>query len=214
MAAPAPQPAKARVVVWHARGKPPRPELSAAINRPGFRCVRCEHAWAAFAHVTSRAGDCAPLPGESMVLLVVEPADLQGLTDVIDMIDRYTPSAKIWAYESAASPRLREVAADDLAGWRGEPPVKPHEGEVAPKPANPTPSSPPGLRLAGEGALPPERSSIDTPDTPHPHPDVKMRPPESGPVQDGAATPQPPITPLLSDEELAMLLSGDLDVRR
>lgn len=227
---------KARCVVWHPRGRPPRPELAAALDRPGLRFVRCESALQAFAHLTTRQGPWALAPHELGVLILVEPDRLEGLVGVIDVVDRYNPAAAVWQFDPASEPRLRSVAPADLSHWRTQH-VQPAESDVRPAlqepvreerpPAASARPSAPGLRLAGEGPIPPEYRPPDASAPPHPHPDVKPAPrtepaPRAGQDQGAgpaARAPEPsegpqPIVPLLSDEELAMLLSGDADQKR
>lgn len=210
-------------MVWHPRGKPPRPELASALDRPGLRFVRCDSAMQAFAHLTTRQGPWALSANELGVLILVEPDRLNGLLAMIDVVDRFNPAAAVWQFDPAAEPRLRAVTPDDLSQWRTqrtqavapEPPLtRLADGSPSSPPAPARPAPAPGLRLAGEGPIPPEYRPPDASAPPHPHPDVKPAP-RSDPAK--AAEPSAgsqPIVPLLSDEELAMLLSGDADQKQ
>lgn len=161
------------------------------------------------------------------MLILVEPERLSDLIGVIDVVDRYNPAAAVWQFDPAGEPRLRAVTADDLSHWRTQhaPAMEPERQSqnprdgLSPAPASPDrPASPPGLRLAGEGPMPPQHRPPDASAPPHPHPDVKPAPrPETTQRPLGAPEPSEgaqPIVPLLSDEELAMLLSGDADQKR
>jgi hypothetical protein len=214
-------------VVWHPRGKPPRPELAAALSRPGMREVRCGDPYSALAHLATRAGPSALKEGETGVLVLVDPDHLPELMNLMDAVDRYVPAAAVWCYDPAGSPALRAVTADDMARWRTltEPP-RPAAQAPAPRAPGSASGGPRPLRLAGSGTLPPEQTPPGDSGVPHPNPDVKAARPDSvppSPVPQPSSTPaqpsQPsptasPITPLLTQEELAMLLSGDAEERR
>jgi len=203
--------------VWHRTGSPPRPELSAALNRPGFRVFRCESSWATLAHLCTHQGPSAPADSESTILILVQPEELPGLVDLVDAIDRFAPGATLWSYDAQHSPRMRAVSAEDLTTWKAAMlPRAPDEPPVAPVPTPPAPSAVPPLRLAGEGALPPPQPPpLTEGDPPSPHPDVKIKATTrfAGP---GFLSPEPArsvTAPLLTDEELQMLLSGQAEKR-
>lgn len=208
-AARAASPSNAKCILWHAPGQPPRPDLLGALNRPGFRAKKCQSAWSAFAHLTARTGEWATCPGEAAVLVLVNPDALPGVADLVDIVDRYNPASAVWMYDPAGKPQLRAVTAADLAAWRsgtGQP--------STPQPVVPAPirTSAPALRLAGEGPLasPSPARVAQAQRAPDPNPDVKVVPRTQREPSQG----EPPASaaqPLLSDEELAMLLSEDAE---
>ncbi|GJQ29414.1 MAG: hypothetical protein HBSAPP03_12980 [Phycisphaerae bacterium] len=217
MVAPAPpQARRARCIIWHPPNAPPRPELAAALNRPAFRVFRADNPHLAFAYLCSWSAEVRPAPGESTILLLVEPDTLPHIATFLEIREQFEHEAALWIYERAATPILRMATSADLARWRASPPVN-HD----PAPRQATIASPPALRLAGDGSLPPERSAPPADhDTPSPVPDVKPRGNGSsqtaGSAPDADAPPPEPVRPsraplssLLSDEELAMLLALD-----
>ncbi|MDX2131809.1 MAG: hypothetical protein SFY69_07140 [Planctomycetota bacterium] len=230
-----------RCVVLHPRRRPPRPELIAALTRPNFRVFSCEDEFGAMAHLCARAGEIAPRAGESTILLLVEPHDLEHPVELIEALDQYVPGASVWVFDSRSTHRLRAVGPEDLTTWRVErdeapqaarPVTTPPAGAEARERRGPSPIpeptmtiAGPHLRLAGEGApLPeptPSTGGAYAPGAPDPRPDIK-------PLSPGPAVPAPPASPafpavparpsrasptLLSDEELAMLLSGEAEKR-
>src|SRR5262245_26530075 len=107
------RPARARCVVWHSRHQPPGPALLKALNRPGFRVVKCDNEFAAMAHVSRPTPD-----DEASVLLLVEPRSLAALGDVASLLERYAARAAVWVFEVAASPRLRAVSEGEVEMWQ------------------------------------------------------------------------------------------------
>lgn len=209
---------KARCVVWHPRDRPPRPELVVALTRPGFRMFRCDNSFSAFAHACARTGPAAAAEDESTIMLLVEPTELEDASGFVEALSRYA-SSSIWVYESAGSPRLRGATRADLERWRVE-------AEKPAEPKLPAPSDGPRLRLSGEGALPPQRTACDEPETPSPVPDVKFRNVASSPAvarpEEASSAPAAPVVQnaparpvqtLLTDEELAMLLAFEPEKR-
>jgi hypothetical protein len=211
----------------------------AALSRPTFRIFHCDNEFAALAHLCAREGDPAPRASEGTILLLVEPADLDAPVELVDALDRYAPGASIWVYDSRATPRLKALEPEDLSTWRVE---RAHDEPARPKapvpvsaPRTPQPApvrdQTPRLRLAGEGTLPAEVPPVQVvgPGVPDPVPDVKPKaqpsasevpaphpqPPQPVPSVTPAPTVAPvrPIHTLLSDEELAMLLSGEPEKR-
>ncbi len=235
--APAHTPGRSfRCVLLHPRSRPPRPELMAALARPSFRIFHCDNEFAALAHLCAREGDPAPRADEGTILLLVEPGDLDAPVELVDALDRYVPGASIWIYDSRATPRLKALDPEDLTTWRVErahvePPRPPTPAPISAPRAPQTPPArdlTPRLRLAGEGTLPAEVSPVQVvgPGVPDPVPDVKPKaqpPAAEAPYQPpqpvSSVTPAPTVAPvrpihtLLSDEELAMLLSGEPEKR-
>lgn len=209
-------PAPVRCVLWHARGKPPRPELIAALDRPNFEILRCNNPYHALANA------CRPRdPKESAVVLLVEPDTLDQLPEFLASADLYAHAAAFWAFEGTAEPRLRTASPADLENWR-----RPrHEDQPAPQITPPRASDPaphrsttaPVLKLSGHGTLPPPMPANGTTSScPSPHPDVKSgSPPPRDSRSREKAQPASPASgdhpSLLTDEELRMLLASPDD---
>lgn len=200
----------ARCVVWHAKGRGLDPDLSRALaKRPEFEVVRCESEFAAMAEVC-RDRD------RPTVLLLVEPEQLSEREDVLRLLPVYAPATRTWRFDAAASPSLRAVTPEGRgreasegtsgAGHRGpEAPVASPliEGVIGTSRVKVAPP-PPRLRLAGEG--PARQSSAG-----------EVKPARAGAANAGTGEPELPseasepadASRLLSEEELAMLLSTD-----
>lgn len=208
----------------------------AALSRPTFRIFHCDNEFAALAHLCAREGDPAPRADEGTILLLVEPGDLDAPVELVDALDRYVPGASIWVYDSRATPRLKALEPEDLSTWRVEraqdEPARPQVSVPVSAPRTPQPApardQAPRLRLAGEGTLPAEVPPVQVVGhgVPDPVPDVKPKsqpPAAEAPFQPpqpvSSVTPAPTVAPvrpihtLLSDEELAMLLSGEPEKR-
>ncbi len=189
---------EARCVVWHERGTELKPELLAALARPGFSVVRCDDEFEAVARVCRFANTDKPTPiGPSavVILLIVDPRRLAAATSVFESVTRYAPTAAIWMYETGSSPQLRTVRPQDVFAWRrpetasrpiaGSPAGKVEEPKIAGQ--EPRPNDPPVIEVAQAGMTTPPPPAGTMPDTA-----------ELSPVQ--------PPPRLLTDDELAMLL--------
>lgn len=219
-------------MVYHAPGVEPAGALMEALRRPDKRSVCCSGVWGALAHLCTRSGPLAPMPGESTVLILVEPLKTAPVLELINAVERYAPDAAVWIFDSEHAPTLRVMTPEDVSIWRVM--SKPRESErrvetMPPAMVTPARLAPsvtitgpgavaaaltddasavvttrrlgpaPQLRLAGEGTLRPRPSEDGA--IPSPEPDVK---PTGGTAAKPAASEA--AAPLLTDEELAMLL--------
>lgn len=211
---------RGRCIIWHPAHKPPRPELVAGFNRPPFRVFKAADPFRAMATICSWSEACRPQPGESTILLLVEPSELPDLRAFLDAREHYAAAAEVWVYESAGMTPLRKASAAEVARWRAAPessaPPQPVPS-VRTAPSLATPALTPALRLAGDGPLPPERrvEPLDG-ETPSPVPDVKPKAPAADAARPSPDTPPPRPAPatLLTDDELAMLLALDVPSRK
>lgn len=172
---------------------PPR-ELLGALERKGLLPLVCDsHADALAELVIHEREVRAAATQRPMVLLVVEPELTPGVVELIERVHRFAPHALIWRYNASHRP--------PLTAWT---PSAPRPASAAPSPAiqatvRPRPA--PALRLtepAGEPevASPASRDAeiaSDAPDLPH--------------TQQKAS--QGPNGPILTQDELSMLLSDD-----
>jgi hypothetical protein len=107
-------------VIWHKAAAKLRPELLAALNRPGFSLQITDHPIDAVASVLSvsaaavRAGERKGL----VVLVLVEPESLPDALEVSQAMYRYAPAAVLWLFDPAGSPQLRAVRSTDIERWR------------------------------------------------------------------------------------------------
>jgi hypothetical protein len=107
-------------VMWHAPDASLRPELLAALQRPGFVVQACTDPYSAVAHViqsTSREVMESQSPVDLVVLVLVEPKQLRELHAALAVVQRCVPQAVLWMFDSLATPQLRAVRAEDLAMW-------------------------------------------------------------------------------------------------
>jgi hypothetical protein len=152
-----------------------------------------------------RRGTGAPT---SARLVIVYPELLTDAADLCAAADTYAPGVPRWQYGPATNPTLRPVVEEDVARWaaRHAPPPQvvvtaaAREPEAARRTSR-TQVSPPALRLAGEGPVqgraldnPPDRADVQG----------STRLADEPPSQ--AAPPAPRGAPLITDEELRMLL--------
>lgn len=184
-------------MVWHEHGADLKPELFAALARPGFSVVRCSDEFAAVAHVCRAARDGRHIqPPILLILLLVDPLRLRSPVAVVESVARRAPGVVIWMYDLTSSPQLRTVRASDIAEWR--------RAELTPKPTAPT--EPPTITVKASIPAPPqapEPASLSVPSASvSPSSDSPI--PEVPPSAHGMPTQK-----LLSDDELAMLLDID-----
>jgi hypothetical protein len=169
-------------VVFCAPGKEAPGTLLDALARRGVEPLVVHDAFGATL-LTARASEHG-----SPALIVVEPAAHRAplIEDLVRSVRRRFPGVVIWRFDASARPPLRafsDVGVRSGAGTNGSSPV------VVRKAA-------PSLRLTDH---PRPASPL-----PAPSPDSSARDPD-------AATERETPSALLSEEELAMLLSDDLD---
>lgn len=174
-----------RCVVLHARPDarhpvPVPPELADSLERKGVRRVDVQSAFGALAEIC--AVDPKSGAREPAALLIVEPrlaTPGDGLAKLVAAVAKFAPGVSVWRYERDAAPALRAI--EPAAPRAAKPEVVVRKNAVGTARA-------PALRLAPES----------------------IHLPEAGPSMDAPATsPAPSRTALLSDEELAMLLSDE-----
>lgn len=184
-----------------------------------------------------RVGPVAPA-NRPVILVFVEPDRLHRPEDLKELLERYAPRTAMWLYRASANPQLRAVTEQDLLRWRSQRPapqprvaasIKSPQVWADAKSARksslpPAPVAPvivgPRLKLAGqprpsipEGAEP----GLTGPEHKASAPAMESPAPPGGPC--GSVEPKPEAEPgmkgadlrqLLSEEELAMLLAGDV----
>lgn len=176
-----------RCIVWRPRGTPPDRELLDALARRSLVITHCQDPFGA---VGALCGE-RTVSG-ALVLLIVDPAKLARVSEVVNAARRYSPRAVFWEFDST-SRRLRAFVPADTAATSAAAPRAVREVSAHPRAepkvsiARPAPLSAPHLKLAGEGPLPPACEEAEA-------------------LSAGKDAPQP-VRQVLTDEELAMLLS-------
>ncbi len=208
-----------RCVLWLVPGRTPDAELLGALDRKGLLVETAADPYGALGRICAASRSAH---SRASVLLFCDPRDLAHAGDVARLAERYAPRAKAWIFDSTAR-SLRAASSEDFAAWT-EPKVQVPSGEVVePGPGRPPravaarmprpaahpaaahrPRAAGGLKLSGTGSLPP-LPEIDESQTPDKTAGAAM--PDGEP---GTSTP----AGLLSDEELAMLLSPDDPARQ
>jgi len=212
-----------RCVLWLAHGLTPDTELLGALQRKELNVETCTNAYEALARLcrTTRK-NAADSPPRAAVLLLCDPDRLDRVGEMATLAERYAPRAKCWVFDST-SRRLRGATGEDNARWNspevrngaglrntGSSDSAPAQAVRLPASGLPAPgtsptsavarrSGPPALRLSGSGPL-----------APRPDEDAAAMPDKIMP--NGLSGPPPAShvpAGLLSDEELAMLLSPD-----
>jgi hypothetical protein len=203
-------------VLWHEPGSVIDPRLIQALTRPGMRVERCTDAFAATAWMSRHASRDAALAGVHRVLLLCEPARLDGAAEVVRALPNFVEAPIYWVHEPRASEQVRALDQHEIQGLLERDASAGGEGgaaggavldselrafldERAVRSTTQTWSAPP-LRLAGAG---PDVAANTASDQPVP---AVLEEPTGG----APSTPKPasaqPRRHLLTDEEIAMLL--------
>lgn len=205
------------VTLWHASGTDVPAALLAALSgakgSPGSVRVRvvCDP-YMALAELCRVRGQERSASGEKGVtsarLVMVYPEMLADAAELCRVADTYAPGVPRWQYGPASNPTLRPVVEQDVARWSGRSPVvvvpSAVESAVSARSSRTVASRPvvgPQLRLAGEGpamdSLEAGSAALDN------HGKVADGERLAG---EGAAPASSKSAPLISDEELRMLL--------
>ncbi len=230
-------PSRATCVVWHAKRASAPSELVAALQRPGFDRADCDSVFAVVARIglLRRAAPVAPI----VLLLVDPSALKAEIAGLFAVLDRIAPGLVLWAFTPGTNPAIRQVTREELLGLAPVPSpaagafarstaAAPHV-VVAPRYQQPTPLKLSGSdeivsNVAGTGS-PLAASSVNFSEVPPTasHSTIALRISDEGfsnsPNGDRSNSDQSghesghslgqSSKPLLSDEELAMLLADD-----
>ncbi len=177
----------------HEPGIDPPRALVEALKRHGVDTVICDSPFVALARLCEVGGREGGAP---VALLLLEPGKMSDAAALREAAERFVPTAACWVYESGTRPRLRAAP-----GARPRPVRHERTGQVQDPPRDrrtpPKRVGAPRLRLV----------DIDPPAaTPTPDPGANTDGPgdEQFPRGMGGVS-----RPLLSDDELHMLLSPD-----
>lgn len=187
-------------VLLHPAGTAPPMRLCRALGNKRIRVTPCTDAFAALA-LLCRGGREG---GVSLnILLIAEPESRAESGELVELAGLFAPQSVCWMYTGAPSEQVREIRESDLGHWRrvnrahhAEPPaveVKPGAGPTLRIVDADEPGSVGGLsgviRSGGDPGGPGGRTTGEA---------------------EGRSDPEP----LLTDEELSMLLSDDLEGER
>lgn len=215
---------RARCVVWRERGTVIPAQLERALVGAGCVGVHVKSEFEAVVQLCKAESGEAP-----KVLLVVEPAQMSNVGEVLELVERYVPGVLLWAYESSPAERIRAVTDEERASWRVKPkgwleedgptpeprvdvaapgnPVEPEAGEARSIKINPGGGGGGGSRArAGRGTSGPRLKLAGE------GPIEVVKSDNAPPVQAGEPeTPDLRAGHMLTDEELAMLLAIEPD---
>lgn len=182
------------VTLWHASGVEVPARLVSALTGRGLRVNRVGDPFHALAEICKASrGRRAPDAGTRLV--IVFPELLTDAPELCAAAANYAPSVPRWQFGPATQPTLRPIAESDVESWRLRHQPQPKVVVVPEAVRPPTPTSrtytQPQLRLAGEG----------------PGPEKLQNQGNSADADNAAAESTGTTrTPLITDEELRMLL--------
>ncbi|MEZ6241551.1 MAG: hypothetical protein R3B57_00755 [Phycisphaerales bacterium] len=185
---------RTRCVLAHEPGIDPPRALVEALKRHGVSTVVCDSPFVALARLCEANGH---EPDAPVALLLLEPEGMPRAEALREAAERFVPGAACWVYESGTRPRLRAAI-----GRRPRPPRHERTGQVSP-PA-PDRRTPPRRQAA------PTLRLVDL--EPPPSPNQGEEANTGAPVDEGSwkgSRGAGVSRPLLSDDELQMLLSPD-----
>lgn len=111
----------ARAVVLHAAGAVPEP-LRASLERRGVGSAWCTSGFGVMAEACRGSAG-----GVGVIVILAEPGRLRDPAGLVRALRRYAARAVCWQYEAGATPPLRPITHEAVAGWEraalGVPPV-------------------------------------------------------------------------------------------
>lgn len=181
-------------VLLHEPETEPSLRLCRALGNKGLEVRTCTDRYAALRMICRTGRET----GVTLrVLLLVEPRRLAGVVELVELVKIYAPGAVCWMYTDSPPEQVREVRWEDLGSWHGV-----EEAGVSPYPAGLIHE--PSLRIVnGPERVPDvragERAGLDSGDP--------AREPRRMDREDERRTDPEPV---LTDDELSMLLADDL----
>jgi hypothetical protein len=200
------------VTLWHASGVDVPRELLSALSgvKSGAGGVKVQvvgDPFLALAHMCRATRDERRVPETPTAarLVIVFPEMLTDAAELCLAADAYAPGVPRWQYGPAANPTLRPIVEADVTAWcsRGSDAVVVPQPREAVVPRASSRTMAPQLRLAGEG--------------PGVTLDNRAESADAGLAGEGVGQALPPTArsvPLISDEELRMLLGESNDESR
>lgn len=196
-------------VLLHETAVEPPVRLCRALASKGIRVETCTDPYAALALL------CRAEREEGVtvkILLLSEPDRLDSSVELVELAGVYAPNSVCWMFSSSPPEQVREVRESDLADWRSR--------AFHPRGAPDRGSTPrlrdeertgglkhgPSLRIVNEGEIdPPNRHNEDEPANESSADD----PGRSGRRMDEQRAGEADPEPVLTDEELSMLLADE-----
>ncbi len=203
-------------VLWHPPAQAAPVALVESLRRHGAELRFVDNAYSALARVCLAAATDARRP-RAVLILLVNPASLREPVAFVRTVRRYAPRSACWWYDDSSSPAFRAVTPEDLARWEAPADV-----------ASSSVGGPPNGRQSSDQTRHEERTkggsmseaprlrlTPSEPGEPEPKPVVvvpsRIERPPSLSSAGGPLPPVAPTAPLLTADELAMLL-GEGDV--
>ncbi|MBL0926379.1 MAG: hypothetical protein IBJ11_01845 [Phycisphaerales bacterium] len=184
-----------RCVLFARPGRDVPSGLLRLLESRGLSIVCVESAFAAMAELAGHERSLRTTsPRRGCMLLVIEPAGMPRLGELLNAAGRLAPHAVLWQYAADLSPALQPFPA---FAARGERSAGAHLPAAQP---NPRPASP-ALRLAGDARDLPESLLAEETQSPQ----IAQIPASAA---EGPTSGRRSQAPVLSPEELAMLLGG------
>ncbi|MBZ0171994.1 MAG: hypothetical protein K8E66_06410 [Phycisphaerales bacterium] len=184
-------------VLFHEPGFEPPVRLCRALGNRGIQVRPCTDLYSAMSMICRAERE----QGVSLsVLVLAEPSRLGGLVELVDLVGVYAPKSVCWMYTGSPPEQVREVRAEDLDAWRFD--DEPAEAGVSG--AEVETIHEPSLRIVNGSDGGPDVRAIarGNDDSGDPVPVARRTDIEGG----GGAEPEP----VLTDEELSMLLADDI----
>jgi hypothetical protein len=212
-------------VVWTDGSHPEPADLLEALTGRGIDAVLVGDAYMATAEVCRiyRTRGCRAGNGASaamLALVIVSPERQNSSCAVCEAVARYAGGTRCWMFGPAGAPQLRPIHDGDLALWSGVPAEPTGKGGVSPAGAPPSRSEG-GPALGGVAGVGAAKARVRRPQASQGPPVLRLtgsENPEGEPKASernadlglaGAAHSADGARPLLTPEELAMLLGDD-----
>lgn len=187
-------------VLVHHRDHPPSDRLRRALRVKNVEILPSSEPFAALATYCSVAKQV----GVSLaILLLAEPDEIPDSAELAGLANRYVPKGSVWLFTAEPTEQVREVRPSDIEAWSAPSGSGRLRGAIEDKPSREDPPQSvgavqrggPTLRIAPGSTAFDEYADEGEPVAGDEPGDGLSDPPESGPI--------------LTDEELAMLLADD-----
>ena len=151
---PPPAQASALCVAWSPAGVEIDQRLRAALKRPGLEVAVCDDPYAALACLAYGHEGGAT----AKILLLIEPARLPHLAEVLDLTPRYVPNLALWQFDPTRQPVLRAMKMGDALAIAGVVQPPPPTAISSPAPAPPLTAEPARMETRRAPTIAPQRA--------------------------------------------------------
>lgn len=196
-------------VVLHAPEVAVPADLLASLSKRIRRVIAMTDSYTAFAEVCATARERRMFAKTPVVLVLVEPMQIPDAAQVVEAARRHAPNAALWWYSGAVNPRLRAVADGDTGAWAAARRRVSNQDTLVAGLAVAGPSRRPVFgandapRVVVRNAGPGQRLRL----VGHEHESRSSGGHPSGSSKGGEDPGHRTMTPLLSEEEMRMLLA-------